>query len=220
MAFSFWPKLMTARPFDSLASRRFVVGALASLLGAYSRQRAIISDVAEAGVAVTIVASSAAPDTVRRQIPPGVASRLDLLGGTASQFGVDEQASVWAVVIDVDSEDNGMAIAVVDDGTAILYTNANQPAAGHECHRNAAHQLCTAAAARLSMTVKTRDLRRPANNRVKFFFLTPDGPHVTEASIYAVDEASHPLHGLFVQAQRIFYEPRIVPEAPDARCSP
>src|SRR4051812_544342 len=210
---------MTACPFHSLASRRFVVGALASLLGACSRQRAIISDVAEAGVAAAVVASTAAPDTVRRQTPPGVASRLDLLAGTASQFGIDDQASVWAVVIDVGSEDNGMTIAVVDDGTAILYTNANQPAAGHECHRNAAHQLCTAAAAHLSMTVKSRDLRWPGGNRVKFFFLTPDGPHVTEASIDALEEASHPLHDLCVQAQHIFYEPRIVPEPPDARCS-
>jgi hypothetical protein len=191
----------------------FLLVAVAGLLGACARER---SEMHGASVDGHAVASSAAQGTFRMPMPPGLASRLDLVTGTASQFGIDEQAPVWAVVVDL----GGMSVAVLRDGTSTLYLEGDRPAAGHECHGETARLVCAAATAKLDMSAASSDFKQPTVGRVKFFFLTPGGSRTAEASIDELDQEQHPLHDLFLKTQHIFYEPRVVPEPPDARCRP
>lgn len=137
---------------------------------------------------------------------------------SADQFGVKSTTRrpiPYGVVVDWNVGRGVITFTAFSSGDASMYTSAGGAmigGVGHESVKDAAQSLVRKSAEYVPKTVRSDDVQSPSENNVRFFILTNQGRFVAEEDIENFDNGSSELLELFVEANKLIAELRVLDE--------
>ena len=144
------------------------------------------------------------------------ALRARLLNGSASEFSIQPDSSVWGVLMETGYPEAAATVVSLADGTASIYFSSGGGVIGggpHEAIATAARRVVSVAKSHLSGMVATSQYPLPEPGQVKFYILTTKGVLTVEEAEETLGAGKHSLSPLFYAAQDVITGLREVSES-------
>jgi len=125
--------------------------------------------------------------------------------------------ATWGVLMELGLADGTITVVSIGDGTTSLYTSSGGGvlAAGQRPGpATASRNLVISVERQLDDFAPVVDVPLPKPGIVAFVALTHEGPRLVESTPREMNATEHPLHGLWISANAVLNEVRLVNEAP------
>jgi len=134
------------------------------------------------------------------------ALRAHLLNGSASEFSVEPDSTVWGVLMETGYPEAAATLVSLADGTASIYFSSGGGVIGggqHEAIATAARRVVRLSKDYLSKMTSTSQFPLPRPGQVKFYILTTKGVLTVEELEETLGAGNHQLSPLFYAAQEV-----------------
>jgi hypothetical protein len=144
------------------------------------------------------------------------ALRARLLNGSASEFSIEPDASIWGVLMETGYPEAAATLVSLADGTASIYFSSGGGVIGggpHDTIAAAARRFVSLSKNFLPAMAATSQYPLPKPGHVKFYVLTTKGVFTTEEAEETLGAGKHPLSPLFYAGQDVITGLREVSDA-------
>lgn len=143
--------------------------------------------------------------------------QLTIAPREVGQKPTPEFPRLCAVIMDWPIEAGTVTVVARNTGDASIYTTGNFGVIGgigHEKVNTAAKACVTVADRHFKAATPTKDYPLPKTGRVRFYLVGYDGVRVIDADLESVEAGKDGCSDLFVAAQRVLTELRLVAQQP------
>lgn len=167
-------------------------------------------------VGIPLARRSRAPKEKPEDI--GRALRLMMLTTRPSKTGdkpTPEFPRIYGVLMDWPLDKQIATVFATSQGSASLYTTSTfgiLGGEGHEAVRNAAKEFVRSADRHFDLSTATTEFPYPANDRVRFYFLTFGGVRVIDTDLATINRRTNLFTGLFGLGQDVLTQLRLATE--------